>query len=61
MRSSAIGTTPWELSERVLCFHTPPDRRVRKVAFSTLDFTGDGIRPVLRDEQKEQDVTANVP
>jgi len=57
MRSSTIWTTAWDLSNRVLYFHTQHNRRVRRLDMSSLDFSGDPgkISHLPLDKKKGQD------
>jgi choloylglycine hydrolase len=61
MRSSTIWTTGWDLSERVLYFHTQHNRRVRKVTLNKIDFSGKKIDHITLDVKKEQDVKDSTP
>jgi len=63
MRSSTIWTTVWDLSERVLYFHTQHNRRVRRVNFTALDFSdaSAGIVHLPLDKTREQDVEDITP
>ena len=57
MRSSTIWTTAWDLSNRVLYFHTQHNRRVRRLDMSSLDFSGNPgkISHLPLDKKKGQD------
>lgn len=61
MRSSTIWTTAWDLSGRKLYFHTQHNRRVRKVDVDRLDFSGESIRHIQMDEEKQQDIKNLTP
>ena len=61
MRSSTIWTTAWDLSEKTLYFHTQHNRRVRKVDLNRIDFSGEKIRHVSLDKNKEQDIKDITP
>lgn len=61
MRSSTQWTTAWDLSERVLYFHTQDDRRVRKVDMNRIDFTKSTIVHLPLDESRAQDVKDITP
>lgn len=61
MRSSTIWTTAWDLSDKILYFHTQHNRRIRKVDLNRIDFTGDKIRHIALDEKKEEDVKDITP
>ena len=61
MRSSTIWTVVWDLSERVLYYHTQHNRRVRAFDLNKIDFTkldSDRIlrRPLDLDSEKRQDI-----
>jgi len=56
MRSSTIWTTAWDLSEKVLYFHTQHNRRVRKVTLNKIDFSKKEITHISLDDKKEQDI-----
>lgn len=58
MRSSTEWTTAWDLSNRVLYYHTQNNRRVRALKFSEIDFSnlGNDIIHMPLDEVKEQDI-----
>ena len=58
MRSSTLWTTAWDLTDRVLYYHTMNNRRVRALDFSGLDFSnlGDDIIHMPLDKVKEQDI-----
>jgi choloylglycine hydrolase len=61
MRSSTIWTTAWDLSEKVLYFHTQHNRRVRQVTLNNIDFTAKKIEHIVLDDEKEQDVRDITP
>ncbi len=63
MRSSTIWTTAWDLSDKILYFHTQHNRRVRKLDVSSLNFAGDSstINHLPLDGKKEQDVEDITP
>jgi len=61
MRSSTIWTTAWDLSAKTLYFHTQHNRRVRMVDVARLDFTGESIRHIQLDENKQQDIKDLTP
>ena len=61
MRSSTIWTTAWDLSEKVLYFHTQHNRRVRKVDLNRIVFSGKKIRHIQLDDKKEQDIKDITP
>jgi penicillin V acylase-like amidase (Ntn superfamily) len=61
MRSATIWTTAWDLSEKVLYFHTQHSRRVRKVDAGRIDFSRRDIVRVPLDDGKEQDVKDITP
>ena len=61
MRSSTIWTTAWDLSEKVLYFHTQHNRRVRRVTLNKIDFTAEKIDHVALDDKKEQEVKDITP
>lgn len=61
MRSSTIWTTGWDLSKRVLYFHTQHNRRVRKVELDKIDFSKKNIFHILLDDKKEQDIKNITP
>ncbi len=56
MRSSTIWTTAWDLSDKVLYFHTQHNRRVRKVTLNKIDFSKKEITHIPLDDKKEQDI-----
>ena len=56
MRSSTIWTTGWDLTQKVLYFHTQHNRRVRQVTLNKIDFSGKEIDHIPLDDKKEQDV-----
>jgi choloylglycine hydrolase len=58
MRSSTQWTTAWDLSERVLYYHTQHNRRVRSLDVKVLDFSklGNDILNFPLDKNKRQDV-----
>ena len=56
MRSSTIWTSAWDLQNKALYFHTQHNRRVRKVDFSKLDFSGNKIKHIPMDRKREQDL-----
>jgi choloylglycine hydrolase len=56
MRSSTIWTTGWDLTEKVLYFHTQHNRRVRQVTLNKIDFSGKEIAHIPLDDKKEQDI-----
>ena len=63
MRSSTEWTTAWDLSNRVLYYHTQNNRRVRALKFSEIDFAnlGNDIIHMPLDEVKEQDIKYIIP
>jgi len=61
MRSSTIWTTAWDLSGKVLYFHTQHNRRVRKVELSRIDFSKKEIIHIPLDDKKEQDIKDLTP
>jgi len=61
MRSSTIWTTGWDMSKKVLYFHTQHNRRVRKVGLDKIDFSKTKIVHVLLDDKKEQDIKDITP
>lgn len=56
MRSSTQWTTAWDLSNKVLYYHTQYDRRVREVDLKRLSFTRKDIVRTPLDEKKQQDI-----
>ena len=56
LRSATLWTTAWDLSERVLYFHTQHNRRVRQVSLDRVDFTRKEIVHIAMDASKEQDI-----
>ncbi|MBN2363727.1 choloylglycine hydrolase family protein [candidate division WOR-3 bacterium] len=63
MRSSTIWTTAWDLSERVLYYHTQHNRRVRVLYLNELDFSelGNDIIHLPLDQDKKQDTEDITP
>lgn len=61
MRSSTIWTSVWDLSEKVLYFHTQHNRRVRKVNLNRINFSGNEIDHIPLDDKKEQDIKDITP
>jgi len=61
MRSSTIWTTAWDLSGKMLYYHTQHNRRVRMVDLNRVEFAGDEIRHVKLDESKAQDIKDITP
>ncbi len=61
MRSATIWTTAWDQDKKVLYFHTQHNRRVRKVDFSGVDFTGKAIVHIAMDREKRQDIEDLTP
>ena len=63
MRSSTIWTTAWDLSDKILYFHTQHNRRVRKLDVRSLNFSGDPskINHLPLDKKKEQDIEDITP
>lgn len=63
MRSSTIWTTAWDLTERVLYYHTQHNRRVRKLDLKKLDFSSktSDIVHITLDHKKEQDIEDITP
>lgn len=57
MRSSTIWTTAWDLSERILYYHTQHNRRVRALDLKELNFSklGNDILHLSLDNNKKQD------
>jgi len=56
MRSSTIWTSGWDLTQKVLYFHTQHNRRARQVTLNKIDFTGEEIAHIALDDKKEQDI-----
>ena len=63
MRSSTIWTTAWDLSEKVLYYHTQHNRRVRALHLKNLDFsrTGDGLVHLTLEPLRKQDIEDITP
>jgi len=63
MRSSTDWTTAWDLSERVLYYHTKDNRRVRALYLEELDFSklGNDILHLSLDNNKKQDIEDITP
>lgn len=61
MRSGTQWTTAWDLSKRVLYFHTQNDRRVRKVDMNRIDFSKKEIVHIPLDEKQGQDIKDLTP
>ena len=61
MRSSTIWTTVWDLSKKVLHFHTQHNRRVRTVELDRIHFSKKEIVHIPLDDKKEQDVKDITP
>jgi len=61
MRSSTIWTTGWDISKKVLYFHTQHNRRVRKVEIDKMNFSKKDIAHIPMDEKKEQDIKDITP
>ena len=61
MRSSTIWTTAWDLSKKMLYFHTQHNRRVRKVELDRIDFSERKIGHIQLDDRKEQDIKDITP
>lgn len=63
MRSATQWTTAWDLSERVLYYHTQHNRRVRSLDVKALDFSelGKDILHLPLDKIKKQDVEDITP
>ena len=63
MRSSTIWTTVWDLTQRVLYYHTQHNRRVRALDLKKLDFSkhSNEIRHLTLDHKKEQDIEDITP
>ena len=56
MRSSTIWTTGWDLTQKLLYFHTQHNRRVRQVTLNKIDFSKKEITHIQLDDKKEQDI-----
>lgn len=58
MRSSTEWTTAWDLSKRVLYYHTQNNKRVRALKFDEINFSdlGKDIIHIPIDKVKEQDI-----
>jgi len=56
MRSATIWTSGWDLTQKVLYFHTQHNRRARQVTLNKIDFTGEEIAHIALDDKKEQDI-----
>lgn len=56
MRSSTQWTTAWDLTNKVLYFHTQYNRRVREVDLKRLSFTRKDIVRTPVDAKKKQDI-----
>lgn len=63
MRSSTIWTTAWDLSNRILYFHTQHNRRVRRLDIKSLNFSSNPkkINHLPLDKKKEQDIEDITP
>lgn len=61
MRSSTIWTTAWNLEEKTLYFHTQHNRRLRRVGFEGIDFSGSEIEHIALDPEKTQDLLDLTP
>lgn len=61
MRSSTIWTTAWDLSDKVLYFHTQHNRRVRMVELDRINFSRKEIVRIPLDDKKEQDIKNITP
>lgn len=61
MRSATIWTTGWDISKKVLYFHTQHNRRVRKVEIDKINFSKTDIVHIPLDEKKEQDIKDITP
>ena len=61
MRSGTIWTSAWNLKDKVLYYHTMHNRRVRKLQLGAIELSGDKIRHIPLDDEKEQDVKDITP
>lgn len=61
LRSSTCWTTCWDISKKVLYFHTQHNRRVRKVDMKRIDFSKKEITHIPLDEKREQDIKDITP
>jgi len=63
MRSSTIWTTAWDLSERVLYYHTQHNRRVRALYLDEIDFSklGKNFLHLPLDTSKKEDIKNITP
>lgn len=63
MRSATQWTTAWDLSGRVLYYHTQHNRRVRELRLKALEFSrlGNDILHLPLDKNQEQDVEDITP
>ncbi len=63
MRSSTIWTTAWDLTERILYYHTQHNRRVRVLYLNDLDFSNMGNEYIHLplEPEKKQDIENITP
>jgi choloylglycine hydrolase len=63
MRSSTIWTTGYDLTNRVMFYHTQHNRRLRKIDLKKIDFGHMGKKVIFLklDEKKEQDIEDRTP
>lgn len=61
MRSATLWTTAFDTKNKVMYYHTQNNRRVRRVEFSNVDFTGDKLIRMPLDKVKAEDFEDVVP
>lgn len=63
MRSSTIWTTGYDLTNKVMYYHTQHNRRLRKIDLKKIDFSHMGKKIVYLklDDKKEQDIKDKTP
>ncbi len=63
MRSSTIWTTGYDLTNRIMYYHTQHNRRIRMIDLKRIDFANMGNKIVYLpiDKRKEQDIEDIIP
>ncbi len=61
MRSATLWTTAHDTKNKVMYYHTQHNRRVRKLEFSHVDFTGDKVVHIPLDKVKAEDFEEILP
>ncbi|MBD0403534.1 linear amide C-N hydrolase [Flammeovirga sp. EKP202] len=63
MRSATVWTTSWDLTNKVLNYHTQDNRRVQEIKIDEIDFSkmGNKIVRIPLDIEREQDILDRTP